>query len=520
MKKKEAKSEKGSGKGIHSLRHQLILIIVGAVLFSILISALINGVFLERVYIHEKSEVLLKAREEIQKLDLEALIEKQESLETTNDEKEEEALESIFPDKLNVECSSNNLSWVVIRADNTGGLHWGENERKLQGKLFGYAYDFDTDKAQSTILKQADDYTIQKVRDHFQSMDFLECWGYFDGDYYYLIRTPLSAIQDSAKVSNRFYMLTGILTLLIGGLFVFVYTKRYTKPIEELTQLSQKMADLDFEAKYESCTGNEIDVLGESFNKMSKELKMTISELKAANLELQRDIDDKIKIDQMRKEFLDSVSHELKTPIAVIQGYAEGLKDGIVDDPESMDYYCDVIIDEAAKMNNMVKKLLTLNHLESGQDAPQMERFNLTELIQGVLQKMQLMIEEKNAKVIFDAEQDWYVWADDFQTEEVVTNYMSNALNHLDGERIITITVTKQEKRVLVTVANTGNPIPESDLPNLWIKFYKVDKARSREYGGSGIGLSIVKAIMNGMKQECGVENRTDGVAFWFTLDC
>ena len=222
----------------------------------------------------------------------------------------------------------------------------------------------------------------------------------------------------------------------------------------------------------------------------------------------------------MRKEFLDNVSHELKTPIALVQGYAEGLKENINDDPESMEFYCDVIIDEASKMNKLVKNLLTLNQLESGRDAAVMERFDLIALIKGVLSTMDIMIQQKGARILFAYDAPVYVWADEFKTEEVVTNYVSNALNHLEGEKEIEIKVLNEgEDRVKVTVFNTGTPIPEADIPNLWNKFYKVDKARTREYGGSGIGLSIVKAIMEGMNQEYGVQNFDNGVEFWFTLD-
>ena len=280
------------------------------------------------------------------------------------------------------------------------------------------------------------------------------------------------------------------------------------------------MSDLDFDARYQSRAVNEIDVLGDNFNKMSRKLESTISELKSANNKLQKDIEDKIKIDEMRKEFLDNVSHELKTPIALIQGYAEGLNENISDDPESREFYCEVIMDEASKMNKLVKNLLTLNQLESGKDAPVMERFDIVSLIRGVLGSMHIMIEQKEATVIFEETEPVYVWADEFKIEEVVTNYTSNALNHLDGERKVEIKVLQEEDCVKVTVFNTGTPIPEEDIPNLWNKFYKVDKARTREYGGSGIGLSIVKAIIESMNQKYGVCNYDNGVEFWFTLDC
>lgn len=287
----------------------------------------------------------------------------------------------------------------------------------------------------------------------------------------------------------------------------------------ELARLSEDMANLNFDAKYTSGGKNEIGVLGENFNKMSDQLEKTISELKTANNQLQQDIEQKEKLENMRNEFLGNVSHELKTPIALIQGYAEGLKEGINDDPESTEFYCDVIIDEAGKMNRMVKNLLTLNQLEFGTDEVEFERFDIVKLVKGVIASCDILIQQVNANVDFIADETAYVWADEFKTEEVVTNYVSNALHHLDGEKIVEIKVQKQENRVKVTVFNTGTPIPEADLPNLWNKFYKVDKARTREYGGSGIGLSIVKAIMEGMNQQYGVQNFDNGVEFWFTLD-
>ena len=222
----------------------------------------------------------------------------------------------------------------------------------------------------------------------------------------------------------------------------------------------------------------------------------------------------------MRKEFLSNVSHELKTPIALIQGYAEGLKECINDDPESREFYCEVIMDESSKMNQMVKKLLTLNQLEFGNDVVTMERFDLVSLVKGVIQSASILAQQKEAKLLFNEEEPVYVWADEFKVEEVVTNYISNALNHLEGDKVIDVKLIHEPGNVIrTTVFNTGKPIPEEDLDKIWIKFYKVDKARTREYGGSGIGLSIVKAIMDSFHQKCGVKNYDNGVEFWFELD-
>ena len=245
----------------------------------------------------------------------------------------------------------------------------------------------------------------------------------------------------------------------------------------------------------------------------------SISQLKSANNELQRDIEKKTQIDDMRKEFLSNVSHELKTPLALISGYAEGLKECINDDDESREFYCDVIMDEASKMNEMVKKLLTLNQLEFGNDKIEMERFDLAQLIRGKIQSAQILAQQKEASLSYTGPEVLHVWGDEFKVEEVLTNYLSNAFNHVEGERIVRVSAVRNEKKVRVSVFNTGQPIPEEDLDRIWIKFYKVDKARTREYGGSGVGLSIVKAIMDSFHQGYGAVNHEDGVEFWFELD-
>ena len=191
----------------------------------------------------------------------------------------------------------------------------------------------------------------------------------------------------------------------------------------------------------------------------------------------------------------------------------------MAEEKESRDYYCNVIMDEAGKMNKMVKQLLTLTALEFGNEQLAMERFNLTELVGGVIAASGILMEQNGIEVEFDSSKAFYVWADEFKIEEVVTNYLSNAIHHAEGEKKIVVKIIPQGDRIKVGVFNTGTPIPEEAVQNLWTKFYKVDKARTRAYGGSGIGLSIVKAIMEMHHQSYGVTNWDNGVEFWFTLD-
>lgn len=374
-----------------------------------------------------------------------------------------------------------------------------------------------------TIISSNDKYTLQKVYDERLGDYYLEIWGTLDNGYSIILRTPIQGIKDNVNISTTLIKYVGGAILIVGIISAFVVSTYITRPIKQLSDIAERMSEMDFDARYEGSDKGEIGLLGKSMNNMSEKLEHNIAELKKANLELKKDIDKKEKLEIMRTDFLSNVSHELKTPIALIQGYAEGLKEGITDDPESMGFYCDVIMDEANKMNTMVKRLLTLNQIEFGNDEPDMERFNINELIASVVDANAIRVGQKNMSIVFNNRNEQnFVWADEYKTEEVLTNYISNALNHCDGKQAIEVRTSKSEDgaTLTVTVYNSGRNIAEEDLERIWEKFYKTDKARTREYGGNGIGLSIVKAIMESMGQEYGVRNVSDGVEFWFTLDC
>ena len=482
----------------HSIKRQMMTVFVGLILFMIVVFMIVNGSFLEKYYISNKKSEFIKAYTMVQ-----------EGVEngTINSETPEKDLGRL--------TEKNNISIAVIDSEYNVVYTNVREKQMMVVQLFGYLYD----KSHQEVLEKTDSYDICKSVDPQNNTEYLSMWGSFDNGDIFIMRSPLESIRSAVTIFNRFIGVVGGCVILVSVLLAWYFSKRITEPIMELATLSQKMADLDFDAKYTSGGSNEIGVLGENFNRMSERLEQTISNLKEANYKLQKDIEQKEKRENMRSEFLGNVSHELKTPIALIQGYAEGLKEGVNDDPESREFYCEVIMDEAGKMNRMVKNLLALNQLEFGEDDIQFERFDITSLISGVLQSLDILIEQKEAQVIFRHKNPVYVWADEFKVEQVVRNYVNNALNHVDGEKVIEIKITQENDVAKITVFNTGTPIPEEDLPHIWEKFYKVDKARTREYGGNGIGLSIVKAIMDSFGKGYGAINHTNGVEFWFELD-
>lgn len=340
-----------------------------------------------------------------------------------------------------------------------------------------------------------------------------------NGDYL-LLSTPLVSIQESAAIANRFFLFTGILTILIGCLVIYIFARRFTRPILELNSIAQKMSGLDFSSKYVSSSQDELGELGDSINSLSDQLDKSISELQAANRKLQEDIEHERRIDEMRKQFISNVSHELKTPIALIQGYAEGLKLNVVEDEDNKNFYCDVITDEAAKMNKMVRQLLDLSQIEAGYFPLEREVFDISSLIQEVLAKYDLIFKEEQIVLTADRAENLLVDADRSRIEQILINFLNNAIDHVDYRKQIQIRVEPiEDEKVRISVANTGAPIPEESLSKIFVSFYKVDQARTRAYGGTGLGLSIVRAIMELHQNRYGAENTVDGVEFWFELD-
>ena len=482
----------------HSIRRQFSLIFIGLMAGTIFLCWSMNSMFLEQFYIRSKTEVIFEAYQSI----------RQAANSDTYSTEE-------FRQELNDVCGVYNITIYVMDvysnvkyASANGGT---ELERRLMSYLFGLFPDV------IKVIREGEEYQIQRVLTG--ENEYLEMYGRLSSGISFIMRTPIESIRESVSVANHFLAYIGVAATLAGGIIIWLVSRKITKPILELNRISEKMVHLDFEAKYQGAAHNEIDLLGENINKLSLSLENSISELKTANNELQTDIRKKEQIDEMRKEFLANVSHELKTPIALIQGYAEGLSEGVNDDPESRNFYCEVIMDEAGKMNSMVQKLLTLNQLEFGNDVVAMERFDITGLVKNYIQSAAILTKQNEINVCMEEYPSVYVWGDPDKVQEVFTNYFTNAVNHCGGKKIIVITLEQKEEIVRVGVFNTGETIPEEALPHLWEKFYKVDKARTREYGGSGVGLSIVKAIMDSMNRRYGVENYNNGVLFWFELE-
>ncbi len=362
-------------------------------------------------------------------------------------------------------------------------------------------------------------FTIYKNHDTSLNAYYYDLVGRLDNGYTIILRSPIAQIDEIMRIVTKIFVGISVGIIIFGSVFILALSNIFSAPIKKLSHLAKRMTQLDFEAKVPVDTKDEIGELGASMNEMSKKLEQTISELKTANVKLQKDIDEHRQLDDMRREFLSHVSHELKTPIALIQGYAEGLKDNLFDDEESKNFYTDVIIDEANKMNHMVKRLLNLSEIEFGEVPLNIERFELVGFIKDIISASTILLEDSEATIVFEEEGPIYVWADEYMMEEVMSNYLTNAIHYVKPYGIIKIYFMPIGEDIRVCVYNQGDNIPDEELDKLFIKFYKVDKARTREYGGNGIGLSIVAASMEAHGKKYGVFNVEDGVVFYFDLD-
>lgn len=499
----------GANENINNKKYhiatQLFLVFLCMLLMLSGLNALLNSIFLPSYYQHSKVKDLKKVFSMVKGAEA------------------EDFLTEEFVSNLNNEAMKLGVSIVIIDANSVILFSSSIEERDIEFQLLGYILGRDIETGEVRILEEDDRIVLRELM--IKDREFLEMYGRLDSGASFLMRSSVANIRENARYANRFFIGICVLDFLISALVIFLVVRRITRPIKELNTISKKMVDLDFDARYEGRDRNELGELGSNMNAMSEALEKTILELKTANLELQRDIEHREKQDLMRQEFLSNVSHELKSPIALISGYAEGLQLGISDDPESRDYYCSVILDEANRMNSLVKKILTLNNIEFGKDVFNMERFDVTNSVREYLNNSGILAKQQEIEVRFSDTNSYYVWGDLDKTMIILDNFFSNAVRYClpdeEGKKYIEISLKPAEEKgnMKLCIFNTGHPIPEESIPLLWDKFYKVDKARSRELGGNGVGLSIVKAIQDSMHLGYGVENYENGVLFWFELE-
>lgn len=393
-------------------------------------------------------------------------------------------------------------------------------DKKQLGELYQNAKQIDqilsnVDKDELASRK----YTYVTTNNEEDEKGFLCLVGQLSGGAEYLIaRMPFTFLKENSSFNSIFLIITSLLTLLVCIVMGYFISRQFTRPLIQIGEVADSMAKLDFSKKYVGKSQDEVGELGRSINLLSEHLEEAISELQRSNSQLAEEIREKEKIDAMRREFIVNASHELKTPIALIQGYAEGLRLGVADNAEDRAYYCETIADEAGRMNTLVMQLLNLSKLELGREVADLSEVELYDLCEDAVRKTAVLREEKGQSIVYQDARAKVV-SDENLLSQVVMNYLTNAIRYTPaGGNIELHAVTEPDGAVTFTVWNEGEGLAEEELQKIWEKFYRTDKARSRESGGTGIGLSIVKAIAETLHASCGAENRDGGIAFWFRI--
>lgn len=511
-----------------SIRSKITLCLMAIITVMILLSGILSVIFIKKYYYNELKNNLIQTYQEC-----DAFF-KDSSNKNRDGSYDLDSMESLLENKSDAMIYIvDDIHMKIYTTVNEDTAVFNNLKSIGEFLMFSDSIDANNSQIEREEVEKHKDYKIQITKDKDTAQSYFDLLGFLDNGFVIIVRTTIARVDSTIQTTIKYFMAVLITTAIISCILMYFVSEIFAGPIKRLTRVAKRMATLDFDARIEHPSNDEIGELSCYMNDLSYKLNETLTELKETNQKLQVEIDEKIKIDEMRKEFLSHVSHELKTPIALVQGYAEGLRDNINDDEESKNFYCDVIVDEANKMNKLVKQLLDLNEIEFGQNRVNKEMFNIVDLIHNSIDSSAILAEQSQVTIVYDDVDPINVYADEFMIEEVFRNYLTNAIHYCYKEKEVRVWTEKymyekpgatyEEGSILgnlrVYVYDQGPNVPEGELEKLFIKFYKVDKARTREYGGSGIGLSIVAATMQAHKKCYGVYNVKDGVVFYFDLD-
>lgn len=465
-----------------SIRIKLFILFIGLMSAVILCGVLINTLFLKQYYVFSNKK----------------LFENEYSKVLTN-----------------INLNSDELTAFIEEIDRNDGIGVTISDKTLEIKLSSNAGKKTQNDAkvpkevENLIISRTDELEhgyIYAVTDNTNSQTsrLVYIAKQKNGDLIILSK-PMKGIKESTDISNRFFILAGLLVLFFGSAILLLFSKKVTKPIVEMNSVARSISNLNFDDKVEVESSDEIGELGTSINTISDKLKVSIDGLK-------QDI-------EHQKELARNTSHELKTPIGVIKGYAEGLIHGVAQDNNTRNEYLNIIVNECDRMDKMVKELLDLSVLQAkNATLGKVTQFTAASLIGTVLERFAPVFNEQDIKCQIECPQNFMLQGDYELLERALGNILLNAVKYNNDNRYIKICVFENDEKKVISVYNTGTHIPENDLENIFEVFFKVDKARSRELGGHGLGLAIVKSIINLHNGEVFAENKQDGVEFTVIL--
>lgn len=468
-----------------SIRFKMFFELSAIILAAVIIILIISTSYMGDIYLYNEKQELVNTAEHIDSLDI---------------------LSGIYFGTVSTLEIENNISIDIYDSDGAPLYLSNQSIAEISGN--------------TTIIEQ----------EHLNDGSLIEIYEN-NGKQYILLKRSLSFggeveiysfkgnVDSNAFVALMLTWGSVILILFASLILVYIYTSRFTKPLIRMSEVTEKMSNMDFSEKCESKTNDEIGALSESINNLSTSLDITLNDLNEKNRQLSDDIEKKQTLEQLRKEFISSISHELKTPIAIIKGYAEGAQLMLeAEDINGAKEYCDIIAKESDRMNGLVFELLELSRYELGDSRLDLEEFELKAFIDDFITSEKIVFEEKGISYSCDIENGVFCQGDIVKLTMVLNNYVSNAISHISGEKQIHISMLDKGDFIRINVFNSGEHINDEDIEKIWKSFYRADKSRSRKEGRYGLGLSIVSAIQNLHETEYGVENTDGGVIFWFDI--
>ena len=485
------------GKAV-SIRTILVIVAAGTILAYFVLNVLASTLFMERFYLNRTKRQMIQAYETVVQ----------------------------HPDgnlKVMSELDNRNLRILLVNAATKEVVYNSHvDDRLLPPMLDRMIPDItallENDTDVPYVITPREDEELTAAGTMIKMGNTIRLGGRVGDELIVQITAQREPIENAAKIAAQFSLVTGMLLLVVTALVYRNLASRIVKPLEEMSHVASKIEQLDFSARCPEGSGNELGQLAGSINAMSDTMQQYIAQLEQANDQLRQDIQEKERIETARRTLIDNLSHDLKTPLAIISGYAEGLSSGMAKTPQAYREYCDVIEDETQRMREMLSRMLAFSQLESGAVELEPEVFSLSDLLDDLTAMFAQRAESSGIRMTLSCPPDQYVFCDFVAAEQSLTNYLQNAISHLSGEKRIEVSASVRDDRVRVEVFNTASPIPEEEQPRLWESFYRMEKSRRRQGGESGLGLAIVRSNMELMGMPYGMKNAEDGVVFWLEL--
>ena len=475
-----------------SLRHKLVLLSVGVLALYYALVALFSILFMEPFYLHRVEQTLVNAYYTISdqgELDINAVSRMEESNLTfviADIDTMEIVYNSQMPDRMINDFMRRMLPGIRDFALATGSPYHINSDDMLQHTTSG------------TTISGGRRVTLGGVTDR----------------YIVDISTSYASISQATNISLSFSLGVGMMVMVMAAVAFSRISSKVTEPVTQITEIAHQIAHLDFSQKCDVTDDGEIGVMAQSINTMSDFMQSHIAQLEDANEQLLRDIELQKAQEEARKNLVNNLSHDLKTPIGLISGYADGLRSGMARTDEEVKEYCDVICDESDRMMTMILKMMELFRLESGTVELQREEFDLADLLNYVVEIFTIEIERNGLDFSRDYADGLYITTDYFSVEQIITNYVQNAVSHMGSGKVMKLYVTETEEHYRVNVFNSAESIPEEEFSRIWDSFYRLDKSRTGRRD-TGLGLSIVRSNMELLGGAYGVENSPGGVTFW-----